>query len=75
MSNTITHLHNRLTSVQNFISLVNQMKKKPIKDWDWDYTVNYQKHIESKFEESFKDLSNYYPQKNIFEYLTKRGNK
>ena len=45
MSNTITHLHNRLTSVQNFISLINQMKKKPIKDLD--YTVNYQKHSES----------------------------
>ena len=73
MSNTITHLHNRLTSVQNFISLINQMKKKPIKDWD--YTVNYQKHSESKFEKSFKDLCNYYPQKNIFEYLTKNGNK
>tara|TARA_B110000977_G_scaffold34614_1_gene46274 strand:- start:1224 stop:1379 length:156 start_codon:yes stop_codon:yes gene_type:complete len=51
------------------------MKKKPIKDWDWSYTSNYQKQIESKFEESFKDVSNYYPQKNIFEYLTKNGNK
>jgi hypothetical protein len=72
MLNTITQLHNRLTSVQNFISLVNQMKKKSINDMDYNNS-NYQKH--SKFEESFKDLSNYYPQKNIFEYLTKNGNK
>jgi len=68
MSNTITQLHNRITSVQNFISLLYQIKKKPIKDWG--YTSNYQKHIQPKFEDSFKDVSNYYPQKNNIEYLT-----
>jgi hypothetical protein len=75
MSNTITQLHNRITSVQNFISLVHQMKRKPIKDWDWDYTVNYQKHIQPKFLELYEDVSNYYPQKNIIEYLTEFKNK
>ena len=73
MENTITQLHNRITSVQNFISIVEQMKRKNL-----NVVIPnsiYGKQISLQFYKSIKDILNYYPFENVKEYLTLNGNK
>lgn len=75
MENTITQLHNRITSVQNFISIIEQMKKRKNLNVDDIFNSIYGKQINLQFEKSFKDVLNYYPFENVKEYLTLNGNK